>query len=93
MAAFSGQVVDACLSVRSDVRDMLVCLVSGIRRRELEQADNPDEDAAMAEVIDKRSPFRKKIGHVTSVSVNYNMILSLALARRGRYQILITRKL
>ncbi|CAM9242136.1 unnamed protein product [Hapterophycus canaliculatus] len=50
VAAFSVEVREACFSVTSDVRDMLVCLVATSRRRELERKDNPEEEATLAEV-------------------------------------------
>lgn len=50
LAAFSGEVSETCSSVREDVRDMLVCLVPGSRRKELERQDNPEDEASLAEV-------------------------------------------
>lgn len=48
----SKEVSDACSSVTSDVRDMLVCLVSSGARRELERKNDPDEEATLAEASD-----------------------------------------
>ena len=49
MASFTETVVEACASVRSEVKHILVCLVSSSRRRELEQKEE-DMEATMAEV-------------------------------------------
>eukprot|EP00903_Cladosiphon_okamuranus_P008557 g8211.t1 len=50
VAAFSGEVSDACSSVTSEVRDMLVCLTPSSKRGELERKDNPEDEATLAEV-------------------------------------------
>jgi len=55
VTAFSGEVRDACSSVTSDVRDMLVCLAPRSMRRELERKDNPEDEATLEEVRSKSS--------------------------------------
>lgn len=57
------EVREACSSVTSDVRDMLVCLVTSSRRKELEQKDSPEEEATLAEVRFDLGPSLKGLFH------------------------------
>lgn len=50
----SEKVGDACSSVISEVRDMLVCLAPGNRRKELERKNNPEDEATLEEVRELR---------------------------------------
>lgn len=52
MASFKETVSDACASVRSEVKQILVCLVSSSRRRELQRTEDSDLETSMAEVRD-----------------------------------------
>ncbi|CAM9243513.1 unnamed protein product, partial [Ectocarpus fasciculatus] len=60
VTAVSKEVSDACSSVTSDVRDMLVCLVSSGARRELERKNDPGEESTLAEASAVATAIREQ---------------------------------